>query len=334
MRNIKYFLFTFIFSAIIAICFSCYTYYVFNTPYVKENTFFIVKKGNSFKNIINDLAMNNLIPVKSKLLFTCISKILYGDKLTIKAGEYEFFPSDTPYKILKKLENGQVLIRKITFAEGLSNDSILKIINSTYGLFGDIPYDELIEGTLLPETYNYTYGDSKKSIIERMQKAMINFLDKKWEERDCNLPFETKQEALNLASIVEKETGLSNERRKVASVFINRLKRGMRLQSDPTVIYSFTKGNKDLEREIRKSDLARISEYNTYRINGIPKKAIANPGKDAIESVLKPEKTDYLYFVATGNGGHNFSTTLKEHNKFVRQYREEIKKITEDAKTN
>ncbi len=146
--------------------------------------------------------------------------------------------------------------------------------------------------------------------------------------------FTTKQEALSLASIVEKETGIPTERGKVASVFINRLRKGMRLQSDPTVIYSFAMGNKDLEREIRKSDIARMSEYNTYRIKGIPQKPIANAGKDAIRAVLRPEKTNYLYFVATGNGGHNFSSTLDEHNTFVKEYRQKLKQSKENVKAD
>ena len=233
---------------------------------------------------------------------------------------------------MRKLVKGEIYYRKLTFAEGLSNDSILKIINSAEGLVGELPTEEIAEGTLLPETYLYTAGESKKSLISRMQKAMIEFFDEQWDKRADNLPFKTKREELSLASIVEKETGIQNERRKVASVFVNRLKRKMRLQSDPTVIYAFTGGNIDLERPIRKSDLTRVSEYNTYIIKGIPDKPIANPGKDAIIATLNPEKTNYLYFVATGNGGHNFSKNLKEHNKFVGKYRQASQEEQEEQK--
>jgi len=138
------------------------------------------------------------------------------------------------------------------------------------------------------------------------------------------LPFKTKAEAVSLASIVEKETGIKTERSKVASVFINRIKVGMKLQSDPTVVYAFTVGDKTLERPIRRSDLVRASEYNTYLNYGIPPKPICNPGKESIRAVLNPENTNFLYFVATGNGGHNFSTNLKEHNIFVDMYRKII----------
>lgn len=331
MKVVKIFI---VFLLVSILLFGYYIYWFFNTPSVEEDTFFIINKGNSFGTIVNNLNNQNLIPFHSKKLFKYISRILYKNKLTIKAGEYQFLKGETPYEILTKLENGDVYIRKITFAEGLSNDSIFKIINSTYGLFGDLPDTDIMEGTLLPETYTYTYGDSKISIITRMQKAMLEFLNMEWLKRDYDLPFTTKQEALSLASIVEKETGIPTERGKVASVFINRLRKGMRLQSDPTVIYSFAMGNKDLEREIRKSDIARMSEYNTYRIKGIPQKPIANAGKDAIRAVLRPEKTNYLYFVATGNGGHNFSSTLDEHNTFVKEYRQKLKQSKENVKAD
>jgi len=298
-----------------------YLHSYFTTPYVKSDTFFLVRKGSSFKQIVSELSAKNLVNPRTKILFLYLSKMLYKPKVNVKAGEYFFTKDTTPLQILQKLKNGDVFFRKLTFSEGLSNDSIFKIIDGAIGLVGELPSEEIAEGTLLPETYLYTYGDTKRSVIARMQKAMTDYFDKEWENRAENLPFKTKQEALSLASIVEKETGIPEERGLVASVFINRLKRGMRLQSDPTVIYAFTRGNKDLEREIRKSDLNMMSEYNTYIIKGIPKKPIANPGKDSIRAVLNPEKTEYLFFVATGSGGHNFSKTLGEHNEFVKKYR-------------
>jgi len=324
MKIFRFFLlFLFIFLIFIG-AFSFYSYRFFNVPYIKNDTFFIVKKGDNFTKIVNNLSDKNIIKPFNKKLFLYTSKIIYKNKIVVKAGEYLFAKNDTPLMIVRKLEKGEIYYRKLTFAEGLSNDTIIKMINSAEGLVGEIPSEEIAEGTLLPETYLYTAGETKKSLILRMQKAMIQFFNEQWGKRADDLPFKTKQEALSLASIIEKETGLPSERAKVASVFINRLKRKMRLQSDPTVIYAFTGGNVDLERPIRKSDLTRISEYNTYIIKGIPDKPIANPGKEAIIATLNPEKTDYLYFVATGNGGHNFSKTLKEHNKFVGEYREII----------
>lgn len=324
MKIIKYLFFLFLFFILILCGFVFYSYNYFTSPYVKQDTYFIVNKGDSFKEIVDTLSEDDLINPKTKNLFLYISKILYKNNINVKAGEYMFSKDTTPIQILKKLKNGDVFFRKITFAEGLSNHSIFKIIDEAPGLVGELPSQEIGEGTLLPETYLYTYGDSKKEIINRMKKAMIDFINQEWEKRATDLPFKTKKEALSLASIVEKETGIPEERGLVASVFVNRLKRGMRLQSDPTVVYAFTKGNKELEREIRKSDLARISEYNTYIIKGIPESPIANPGKESIKAVLNPEKTDYLYFVATGDGGHNFSKTLREHNNFVKKYRKKI----------
>lgn len=324
MRIFKYLFFLALFFIAVLGGFIYYSYNYFTAPYVKEDTFFIVNKGSSFRQIVDDLSEDNLINPKTKNLFLYLPKLLYRNGINVKAGEYMFAKDTTPFQILKKLKNGNVFFRKLTFAEGLSNDSILKIIDSAPGLAGDLPSEEIAEGTLLPETYLYTYGDSKKEIVHRMQKAMIDYFNEEWDKRATDLPFKTKKEALSLASIVEKETGVPEERGLVASVFVNRLRKGMRLQSDPTVVYAFTKGNKDLEREIRKSDLARVSEYNTYIIKGIPENPIANPGKDSIKAVLNPQKTDYLFFVATGNGGHNFSKTLKEHNEFVRKYRKAV----------
>lgn len=298
-----------------------YCHYYFNTASVENDHFFIVDRGDNFRQIVDKLTKNNIIKEQDRNLFYYGAKIINQNKINVKAGEYYFTNGETPLNILDKLKNGEIYYRKLTIAEGLSNDSILKLINDAYGLVGDIPSEEIPEGTLLPETYLYTAGESKKDIIARMQQAMTDFFDSEWEKRASNLPFKTKQEALSLASIVEKETGIPEERGGVASVFVNRLKKGMRLQSDPTVVYSFTLGNKDLERPIRKSDLVRPSKYNTYVIKGIPESPIANPGKDSIRAVLNPDDTDYLYFVATGNGGHNFSKTLKEHNKFVSEYR-------------
>jgi len=230
--------------------------------------------------------------------------------------------------------NGDVHYRKVTFSEGLSNHSILRIIDLAEGLIGDISEIKIKEGTLLTDTYKYQRGDTKESVVKRMQDSMMQFLDEAWGKRQANLPVKTKEEALILASIIEKETGLPEERRKVASVFVNRLKIGMKLQSDPTVVYAFTKGNVDLERDIRRSDLARKSSYNTYYVYGLPPTPIANSGREAILATLNPDQTKYLYFVATGNGGHNFSTNLREHINFVNRYKKELKKqtVTENVK--
>lgn len=280
----------------------------------------IVKNGDSFNGIVYRLTKDKII--KHPKFFILISKIITKNQLNIKVGEYVLTPELTLKKLLNNLIEGRVYYRKITFAEGLTTHTILKMIENEKALTGKIP-EGIKEGELLPETYMYTYGDTKESIVKRMQNAMNNAVDKLWENRDKNINslITNKEEALTLASIVEKETGIGGERKLVASVFYNRLRLRMRLQSDPTVVYAFTKGDKSLEREIRVSDLRAKNEYSTYHIYGLPPTPIANPGIDAIKAVLNPPKTNYLYFVATGSGGHNFSTNLKQHNNFVQEYR-------------
>ena len=177
------------------------------------------------------------------------------------------------------------------------------------------------EGTLLPETYLVTRGTSRQEVIDRMQRAQAKLIDDLWDGRAEGLPFTTIAEALVLASIVEKETGKGDERDKAASVFINRLERGMRLQSDPTIIYGITKGQGPLGRRIRRSEIDRATPWNTYQVDGLPPTPICNPGAAAIAAVLNPAETEYLFFVADGTGGHAFARTNREHERNVRKWR-------------
>ncbi|MEL6336871.1 MAG: endolytic transglycosylase MltG, partial [Pseudomonadota bacterium] len=177
------------------------------------------------------------------------------------------------------------------------------------------------EGSLAPETYFVARGDSRTEVLRRMQVAQQQILDQAWGNRQAALPLAGPNEVLILASIVEKETGVDGERGQVASVFVNRLNRGMPLQSDPTVIYGITKGQGGLGRGLRRSELDRRTDWNTYRIPGLPITPIANPGREAIEAVVNPEQTPFLYFVADGTGGHAFSRTLEEHNRNVAVWR-------------
>ena len=177
------------------------------------------------------------------------------------------------------------------------------------------------EGSILPETYTFSRGDSPKKIIKQSQKARDDVLEQIWNGRDENLPLNSKEQLLILASIVEKETGIGAERAEVASVFINRLRLGMLLQTDPTVIYAVTGGKEDLNRPLTRKDLTIDSPYNTYKYAGLPPAPICNPGKDAIFAAAHPANTSYLYFVASGNGGHNFAKSLDEHNDNVRKWR-------------
>ncbi|RMF37093.1 MAG: endolytic transglycosylase MltG [Alphaproteobacteria bacterium] len=206
------------------------------------------------------------------------------------------------------------IVYRVTIPEGWTSYQIvngLKIIEQFKGEVKEIP----AEGSLAPDTYEFHRGSERAALLKRMADAQARILARAWEERAPDLPLKTPKEALILASIVEKETGVAAERPVVASVFINRLRRKMRLETDPTVIYGLTLGKDDLGRDLTRADLRRKTAYNTYRIPGLPPTPIANPGQDSIMAVLHPAETDYLYFVADGTGGHAFATTLEEHKR-------------------
>lgn len=314
-------------SAAFIITVFCYLFAVlgaivyFNAPnsYHKEDKRFIIESGLTLRQVVEKLHEEKII--KSPNAFLYVGQLIKGLDPKVRYGEYFFEKNISYYKILHKMIRGNIFFRKITIAEGLSTYSALRIIDSAPGLIGDLPPD-VKEGSLLPETYFYSYNDTKSGIVKRMKDAMKRTIDDLWVKRNPNIPVKTKKDALILASIVEKETGVAYERPKVASVFVNRLKRGMKLQSDPTIIYSFTFGDTSLERPIRMSDIRNKSRFNTYNIYGLPPTPICNPGIDAIKAVLNPIKTGYYYFVASGVGkGHIFARTLVEHNRNVAKYR-------------
>ena len=293
--------------------------YAINQPLkISEDTLFLVNKGDSLNKIAQSLQDKKL--VNDKYIFILFSKInkIYPQ---IKAGEYLFNGEFSVKQTAEKLSSGKVYLRKVTFPEGLTSTEIAKILHKENFLSKD-EFAAPAEGSILPETYAYMRGDSPEKIIKQAQKAMQNVLEQAWQERDQNLPLQSKEELLILASIVEKETGIGMERAQVASVFVNRLRLGMLLQTDPTVIYALTNGKEDLNRPLTRKDLSIDSPYNTYKYAGLPPTPICNPGKDAIYAAAHPSETPYLYFVASGNGGHNFATTLSEHNENVRKWRE------------
>ena len=243
-----------------------------------------------------------------------------GTAGSIKAGEYRFPPGISQRAVLDKMVRGDVFVRKVTVAEGLTTAQVLDLVRAADGLEGEITLDPA-EGSLLPETYHFHLGDSRDSVVARMQTAMDEAIADLWPKRDPSIPLKSPADAVILASIVEKETGIASERPDVASVFYNRLKRGMLLQSDPTVVYAATGGSGPLGRSIRRSDLNRDSPYNTYKVKGLPPGPIANPGLASLKAVLNPVTTPYYYFVADGTGGHVFAKTLAEHNRNVAKWR-------------
>ena len=209
---------------------------------------------------------------------------------------------------------------RVLMAEGVTSWQVRQVLMAIDQLTGNIAAVP-DEGTLAPDSYEIRLGETRQAVIERMQAAQDMILETAWKNRVEGLPLKSLQEALILASIVEKETGVPTERRQVASVFINRLNRSIRLQTDPTVIYGITKGEKTLGRGLRRSELDRKTPWNTYRIDGLPPTPITNPGQASIEAVLNPEDTNFLFFVANGTGGHIFAETLNQHNANVKKWR-------------
>lgn len=245
---------------------------------------------------------------------------LFGAKQPLRAGEYKIPAHASAADVADILKNAEQVVYKMTIAEGLTSTEIIDFIRDDPVLVGDITSSPE-EGSLLPETYHFHRGETREGIIKRMSVAMQETVDELWDNRLPSLPLATPFEAIILASIVEKETGVASERAKVAGVFINRLSKGMRLQSDPTVVYGITNGAGPLGRPLSRADLNGVTAYNTYQIKGLPPTPIANPGADAIKAALNPEQTDALYFVADGTGGHAFAKTLKEHNRNVQAWR-------------
>ncbi len=256
--------------------------------------------------------------IRSEMVFQVLAR-LTGAGRSLKAGEYAIPSRASAISILTDLEAGRTIVRKVTLPEGLTSAMVVRELQAVPWLTGDVQVPE--EGTLLPETYRAERGDSRQSVLDRMRTEQQSLLDRLWASRVPGLPLATPQEAVILASIVEKETGVRDERRRVAGVFINRLRMGMRLQSDPTVIYAVSRGE-PLGRGIRASELASRSPWNTYAYSGLPPTPIANPGRASLEAVLNPMETREVYFVADGTGGHAFAETLEAHNANVARWRQ------------
>jgi UPF0755 protein len=290
---------------------------------LNESKLVLIERGRGIASIAQTLENDGVI--SSAFFF----KILAGyqkSKGSLKAGEYEFPAGVSLQEVAAQMREGRVYDRKITFPEGLTSYQIVEMLKANDALTGEIA-EIPQEGSLMPETYHFIKGDSRESIIKQMEVAMSKTIDELWPARREGLPISTIEEMLTLASIVEKETGVASERAKVAGVFINRLRRGMPMQSDPTVIYALTEGRIQNEgqgplgRRLLTKDLSIASPYNTYANPGLPPAPIANPGRASIEAVLHPEIHDFVYFVADGTGGHVFGRTLDEHNRNVAKWR-------------
>lgn len=281
----------------------------------------VIPKGRGVAEIAELLARRGV--VSSATVFT-LGVRLTGNQRRLKAGEYIFPRGLSARGAMEILIAGLTVVRKLTVPEGLTTAEVMGLVGAADGLTGEVgPVPG--EGELLPDTYHYEFGDSRAAMIARMEAAMAETLTRLWADRAEDLPLGSPREAAILASIVERETALDEERPLIAAVFHNRLSRGMPLQSDPTVAYgvALREGIPDLKlrRPLTQADLKAPGPFNTYLKQGLPPHPIANPGRAAIEAVLNPAESKALYFVADGRGGHVFARTLAEHNRNVRRWR-------------
>ncbi len=275
-----------------------------------------IKPGSSLPMAAKALEAGGV--VKSADAFVFRAKIL-GRFSTIKAGEFMIPAGSSNATVMSILQGGKALQRMVSIPEGMPSIMVHERLMAQDQLTGGISIPE--EGSILPESYAFEKGESRAAVLKRMQAAMTQAIGETWPNKSADAVVKTSQEAVTLASIVEKETSKKSELRKVAGVYSNRLRKGMMLQADPTIIYPITRG-KPLGRRIYKSEITAVNEYNTYSMTGLPKGPIANPSRAAIEAVLNPEKTSALYFVADGTGGHIFADTYEEHNANVQKWYE------------
>jgi UPF0755 protein len=316
---------TFLTVAAVALVYYAFREYQQPGP-LQTDTTFLVREGAGISEIADGLERKNII--SNSRVFKTVTKFL-GEDQKSRHGEYAIKANASMMEIMDILKSGKSIQYSVTLPEGLTVKQMFKRIAADPNLDGDLPAELPAEGTLRPDTYKFTRGSKRSAVLAQMTTSQSRVLDEVWEKRDKDLPLASKEELLILASIVEKETGKADERPQVASVFLNRIKKGMRLQSDPTIVYGLFGGDgKPAERELTKADIEKETPYNTYRIDGLPPTPIANPGRAALESVANPSRTDYLYFVADGSGGHAFATTLDEHNENVKRWR----KFQEDQK--
>jgi UPF0755 protein len=290
---------------------------------------FLVKPNSGLIEIADQLERRGLV---SDARIFHLGVRAYGNEGALKAGEYEIAAGASMRDIMEILKSGKSVMQSLTIPEGLTVVQAFRRIAEHEALTGDMPSDIPPEGSLATDTQRFTRGAERQQIIDKMLAHQKELVEEIWERRAPDLPLANINEFITLASIVEKETGKGDERSRVAAVFLNRLKNKMRLQSDPTIIYGLFGGSgKPTDRPIYQSDIEKPTPYNTYTIDGLPPTPIANPGKAALEAVANPSKTDDLYFVADGTGGHAFAKTLEEHNENVARWRKIRKQQAEEA---
>lgn len=297
-----------------ALAFGWFAYGWYGSANVDKETAFTVPDGATLTSVARKLEEDGL--VGSADAFLLRAKIL-GSGDPVQRGEFALPAGASPATILDTLQHGQVIRRFVTVPEGLPSIMVYERLMAEPLLTGPIPIPA--EGSVMPDTYDFERGEARTAVLARMQAAMKAYLAEAWSKRKPGIAVSTPEETVTLAAIVEKETGVASERRMVAGLYSNRVKTGMPLQADPTIIYPITKG-KPLGRRIRQSEIAAVNGYNTYTMSGLPNGPITNPGRESISAVLDPAKTDALFMVANGKGGHVFAATLAEHNENVRKW--------------
>ncbi len=289
----------------------------------------VVREGHSLSTIARQLEARGI--VDSELIFR-LGVRAYRSSAQMRVGEYAFKPGMSMFDVMETLRLGKGVVHKVSIPEGLTSFQIMQRIANNDVLVGKMPKTLPNEGSLMPDTYPFQRGLTRQELINEMKRAQKKFLEKIWQRRVPGLPIKTPEEMVVLASIVEKETGKADERPHVASVFVNRLSQGIKLQSDPTIIYGIFGGEgKPKGRPIYQSDLDQVTDYNTYIIKALPPGPISNPGRASLEAVANPSKTQDLFFVADGTGGHIFAATLAEHNANVLHWRAVEKRRKEEA---
>ena len=292
--------------------------YFFDQPGPLEHaTVIVIPKGDGVNAIAQRLEHDGVI-TDARVFTAAVLWFRSGGKL--KAGEYEVAKNASMRQVLDTLVEGKAVLYSVSVPEGLTSYQVVQVLRRNPNLVGEITSIPA-EGTLLPDTYKFSRNTERSELIARMQNEQEKYLMQQWEGRAKDLPFEKPEEALILASIVEKETGRAEERDRIAGVFVNRLRKRMRLQSDPTIIYGITQGKGALGRPIKRSEIDGKTDFNTYQIDGLPPTPISNPGRAAIEAVLAPAITKDLYFVADGTGGHAFAESIRDHQKNVDKWR-------------
>lgn len=301
-----------------------YVKYQFDKPGpLNYATTIVIPKGDGVNSIAGRLVKEGVL--RDRWLFK-LGVMRFRAQKKLKAGEYAIEKHASVRQVLDTLTEGKAILHRVTIAEGRTSYEAVQILNAAPLLTGTIK-EIPPEGSLLPDTYSFSRGTDRNELIAQMQSDQKRFVEKIWKNRQKDLPYKSIREAIIMASVVEKETGRADERDRVAGVFVNRLRRGMRLQSDPTIIYGITKGRGKLGRGLRRSEIDRKTDWNTYQIDGLPITPIANPGRSALEATLNPAATKDIFFVADGTGGHVFAETIQEHNRNVRKWRKIEKEL-------